>query len=83
MVIIGSYNEKMIPEMWDVYFTSIRMVCSKDYSKTQIEAWAPVSFDLNLFREKMDKLNPFVAMLNGKVVGYTDLQDNGLIDHFY
>ena len=83
MVSIEKYDVEMIPEMWDVYFTSIRMVCSKDYSKEQIEAWAPESFDLNLFREKMDRLNPFVAMLGRKVVGYTDLQEDGLIDHFF
>ena len=83
MVTIEKYDVEIISEMWDVYFTSIRMVCGKDYSKEQIEAWAPKSFDLRLFREKMDKLNPFIAMSSGKVIGYTDLQEDGLIDHFY
>ncbi len=83
MVKIKKYDVEMIPQMWDVYFTSIRMVCSKDYSKEQIEAWAPESFDLALFREKMDNLNPFVAMSSGKVVAYADLQEDGLIDHFF
>ena len=83
MVTIENYNVEMVTELWDTYFTSIRMVCCKDYSKEQIEAWAPESFDLNIFREKMDKLNPFVAVFSGKVIGYTDLQDDGLIDHFF
>lgn len=83
MIKIEKYDVKMIPEIWDVYFTSIRMVCNKDYSKEQVEAWAPVSFDLDLFRKRIDKLDPLVATLNGKVVGYTDLQNDGLIDHFF
>ena len=83
MITIEKYNAEMIPELWKVYFTSIRMVCRNDYSKKQIEAWAPESFDLNTFKEKMDKINPFVAMLDEKVIAYSDLQSDGLIDHFY
>ena len=83
MFTIEKYDVAMLPSLWDVYFSSIRMVCSKDYSKEQIEAWAPESFDLNIFGEKMDNLNPFVAISNGKAVGYADLQEDGLIDHFF
>lgn len=83
MVTIEKYDAGLILGLWDVYFTSIRTVCCNDYSKEQIEAWAPESFDINLFKEKMNNLNPFVAMLDGKVIGYTDLQEDGLIDHFY
>ncbi len=80
---VVEYDVEMVPDLWSVYFTSIRMVCSRDYSMEQIEAWAPESLSLNVFREKMDKINPFVAISGGKVVGYSDLQVDGLIDHFY
>jgi len=83
MVTIENYNSKMAAELWQVYFTSIRMVCINDYSEEQIQAWAPEPFDLNLFKEKMDKINPFIALLKGKVIGYADLQTDGLIDHFF
>lgn len=82
-MIIESYKTHMAAELWQVYFTAIRMICIRDYSQEQVRAWAPDSFDPNIFREKMDKLNPFVAVLNGKIVGYADLQANGLIDHFF
>jgi putative acetyltransferase len=83
MVTIEKYDAGMIQGLWDVYFTSIRLVCCNDYSREQIEAWAPESFDISLFKETMNKLNPFVAISAGKVIGYTDLQEDGLIDHFY
>ena len=83
MITLEEYDSEMAPSLWEVYYTSIRMVCGGDYSKKQIEAWAPESFDLNVFKEKMDKLNPFVAVLDGKIVGYADLQLDGLIDHFF
>jgi len=83
MVSIEKYNAKMVGELWQVYFTSIRMVCIKDYSEEQVQAWAPENFDMNLFQEKMDKIKPFIALLDNKVIGYADLQSDGLIDHFF
>jgi len=31
----------------------------------------------------MRGINPFVAEIDGVIVGYTDLQTSGLIDHFF
>ncbi|MEA3139470.1 MAG: putative acetyltransferase [Gammaproteobacteria bacterium] len=31
----------------------------------------------------MREINPFVADLNGELVGYADVQSNGYIDHFF
>jgi len=73
----------MISEVWEVYFTAIRMVCSQNYSQEQVKAWAPDDFDMNLFQEKISHLNPFVAKLDSTVVGYADLQEDGLVDHFF
>jgi putative acetyltransferase len=83
MVNIEKYNDEMAADLWQVYFTSIRMICTKNYSKEQIQAWAPESFDLKLFKDKMEHIKPFVALFNGSIVGYADLQPDGLIDHFF
>ncbi|TMN96988.1 hypothetical protein CWB66_17410 [Pseudoalteromonas sp. S558] len=31
----------------------------------------------------MSAINPFVAILNGEVVGHADVQGDGYIDHFF
>lgn len=31
----------------------------------------------------MQKLDPFVAIVDGEIVGYADVQNSGYIDHFY
>jgi putative acetyltransferase len=33
--------------------------------------------------QRAQSINPFVAELNGEIVGYADLQSNGYIDHFF
>nr|WP_216606173.1 GNAT family N-acetyltransferase [Vibrio sp. AIC-3] len=69
--------------MWEIFFHTVRNVNVRDYSQQQVEAWAPSSFDFALWKKRMNGLQPFVAELDGCVVGYTDLQPNGLIDHFF
>ncbi|MBJ6907397.1 GNAT family N-acetyltransferase, partial [Vibrio cholerae] len=49
----------------------------------QVEAWAPDDFSSEIWQRKMNLLSPFVAEIDGKIVGYSDLQENGLIDHFF
>nr|WP_252735270.1 GNAT family N-acetyltransferase [Vibrio splendidus] len=69
--------------MWEIFFHTVRNVNVRDYSQQQVEAWAPSSFDFALWQKRMNGLQPFVAELDGCVVGYTDLQPSGLIDHFF
>nr|WP_216611626.1 GNAT family N-acetyltransferase [Vibrio splendidus] len=69
--------------MWEIYFHTVRNINVRDYSQQQVEAWAPNGFDSELWQKRMNELLPFVAELDGCVVGYTDLQPNGLIDHFF
>lgn len=83
MISINKFEKEMAVDLWQVYFTAIRLICVKDYSDEQVNAWAPDNFDMKTFKERQEILNPFVAKLGSKVVGYADLQSNGLIDHFY
>ena len=66
-----------------MYFTAIHLVARHDYTAEQLEAWAPQNLDMAKWNKKMRDINPFVAVLNGELVGYADIQLNGYIDHFF
>ena len=68
---------------WNVFYSAIHQVCSTDYSKEQIQAWAPIDLDPSLWAKKIHSIKPFIATLDGKIVGYADLQNDGKIDHFF
>ena len=68
---------------FEVYYSAIHLTASRDYTSEQIQAWAPRDLDMNLWENRIHSINPFVADLNGEVVGYADLQANGYIDHFF
>jgi len=83
MITIREYVESDAQELWDIHFYTIRNVNLRDYSQEQVEAWAPERLDLSVWKKRMSGLSPFVAEVDGIIVGYTDLQPNGLIDHFF
>ena len=66
-----------------MFFNTIRNINRRDYSQAQVEAWAVDSLDAQYWAKRMDGLSPFVAEIDGVIVGYTDLQSDGLIDHFF
>ncbi|WP_072054547.1 GNAT family N-acetyltransferase [Aliivibrio fischeri] len=83
MIVIKTYQEENASALWDLFFNTVRKVNRKDYSNEQVTAWAPESFDTDVWKSKMQSLNPFIAEIDDEVVGYSDLQDDGLIDHFF
>ena len=83
MVKIRPYQAIDADALWPLFFNTVRLVNVRNYSKEQVEAWAPESFDLSVWRNKMKDLQPFVAEWDGVIVGYCDVQPDGLIDHFF
>ncbi|CEO40748.1 GNAT family N-acetyltransferase [Photobacterium kishitanii] len=83
MITIREYVESDAKALWDIHFYTIRNVNLRDYSQEQVEAWAPDCLDFSVWKKRMSGLSPFVAEIDNIIVGYTDLQSNGLIDHFF
>lgn len=66
-----------------VFHSAIHRVASRDYTPEQIAVWAPDTFDAAQWAQRMRGIDPWVAEIDGEVVGYADVQDTGYIDHFY
>ena len=67
--------------LYTVFLSAIHELASKDYSPEQIEAWAPASFNPELWAKRMQGIRPFVVESHGKRVAYADVQPTGYIDH--
>lgn len=83
MITIRNYERKDASVTWELKFQTIRNINISDYSLEQVKAWAPDNFDMDVWQKRIDDMNPFVAELNGQVVGFADLQQDGYIDHFF
>ncbi len=80
---IRRFNPGEEPALFAVYHSAIHLIASRDYTEAQVNAWAPTDLDSELWANRMRGINPFVAEIDGKVVGYADVQENGYIDHFF
>lgn len=69
--------------LWRVYHSAIHIIAARDYTQEQVDAWAPGSVDPDLWRRRMEGINPFVVEIEQEIVGYADVQATGYIDHFF
>ena len=83
MLSIRCYRTEDAPTLWALFYHTVRIINRRDYTESQVSAWAPSDFDLDVWQRKMDDIQPYVAEIEGQVVGYCDLQGDGLIDHFF
>ncbi|WP_408635842.1 GNAT family N-acetyltransferase [Parendozoicomonas callyspongiae] len=56
---------------------------TRDNSEAQVKAWASDHFDLEEWLKGYLSTKPFVAQIDGEIVGYADIQNSGYIDHFF
>ncbi|MGR5230077.1 GNAT family N-acetyltransferase [Photobacterium damselae] len=82
-VTIRPYQEQDAEHLWSLLFNTIRSVNIRDYSQEQVEAWAPKPHNTKAWRDRVNQTQPYIAELNGVIVGFADLQSDGLIDHFF
>lgn len=82
-MIIREFREQDAPILWALFYNTIRNINLRDYTEHQVKAWAPDEFDAQLWLKKMTAIQPFVAELDGVIVGYSDVQPSGLVDHFF
>ncbi|MCF6453215.1 GNAT family N-acetyltransferase [Vibrio sp. MMG022] len=83
MIIIRDFQEEDAPKLWALFFNTVRNVNRRDYTEQQVKAWTQEGFDSQLWLKKMISIQPFVAVLDGVIVGYSDVQPSGLVDHFF
>ena len=69
--------------LFEIYHSAIHLVACRDYTEEQVNAWAPADLDRDLWSNRIRGINPFVAEIQGRPVGYADVQRTGYIDHFF
>lgn len=77
------YRAEFEHELWLLFFNTIRTVNARDYSPEQLEVWAPETKDEDRWIERMEGIQPFVCVVDGQIVGYAGIVDDGYVDHFY
>jgi len=83
MQIVRAFKDGDEPALQAVFYSAIHVTAANDYASEQLDAWAPHRPDWEAWTARMQALRPLVAEVDGRVVGYADLQPSGYIDHFF
>ncbi len=83
MIELRAFQPGDEPALRAVFASAIHEVASRDYSPLQVDTWAPRRYDANAWARRMQGIAPFVALVDGRIAGYADLQPGGYIDHFF
>lgn len=83
-VSIREYRPNDASELAEIFFNTIHEVNAKDYSKDQLEVWAPTStLNSEGWAKKFNRTKPLVAVFGDKIVGFAEFEEDGHIDCFY
>jgi putative acetyltransferase len=66
-----------------LFFDTVHIINSADYSPEQIAAWAPEPADLDHWRARLSHHTVFVAEKDTETVGFVTFEANGHLDHLY
>ena len=83
MIELRAFQPGDEPALRAVFESAIHGTARRDYSQLQVDTWAPRDHDPGAWALRVQGIQPFVALLDGRVAGYADLQASGYVDHFY
>jgi putative acetyltransferase len=82
-MLVRAFKNGDEPALQAVFYSAVHTIAAKDYAIEQLDAWAPHRPDWDAWTARMQALQPFVVEVDGRIVGYADLQMSGYVDHFF
>lgn len=80
---IRLFRPKDVDQIARLFHNTVREINIRDYSSSQVKAWAPDNFDFRNWLEVCLSRYVYVAEKDGIIVGFGELELNGHIDCFY
>ena len=80
------YKDPDIEEIVSLFYETVISVNSKDYSESEIDVWAPKDekkLKVQSWKKSLSQNITYVAKVNEKIVGFSDLTHSGHLDRLY
>ena len=76
------YRSADLPAILDLFRGTVHTVCARDYTRSQLDAWAPAELDAAAWDASLLAHRTLVAEENGMIIGFADL-DGDYLDRLY
>jgi putative acetyltransferase len=82
-ILIRPYAPADLDAVMTLFARAVREIASRDYTPAQIKAWAEPALDRAVWTARLDRRPTFVAVRNGAIAGFSDLEADGRIDMMF
>ena len=82
-MIIRRYQTADCPYLAELFYDTVHTINAEDYTPEQRNAWATGSVDLEEWDRSLSEHYSLVAVKNGKIVGFGDIDQTGYLDRLF
>lgn len=80
---IREYVSEDCPKLLKLFYNTVHTVNADDYTKEQLNAWAPTDEDQREWDASFHRHHTVVAEADSGIVGFADMDENGYLDRLY
>lgn len=82
-MLIRKYQSSDCKELVELFYNTVHTINTKDYTKEQVDAWAPRQIDLKAWNQSLQEHFSMVAVENDTIIGFGDIGKTGYLDRLY
>ena len=82
-MILRAYRGSDLPAILSLFRDTVHTVCARDYTRSQLDAWAPAEPDAAAWDASLLAHRTLVAEEDGSILGFADLAEDGYLDRLY
>ena len=82
-IYLRPYEPADCAAMAALFYETVHGVNARDYTPDQLDAWAPGTVDLEEWDRSFRSHDTVIAELEGKIVGFGDMDADGYLDRLY
>lgn len=80
---LREYMPSDCAQLAELFYQTVHSVNAKDYTKEQLDAWATGEVDLQAWDASFRAHKTIIAVKNGEIVGFGDMDETGYLDRLY
>ncbi len=80
---IRKYLQSDCRELTELFYNTVHTVNAKNYTEEQLNVWASGEVDLEKWNQSLQEHFSIVAVENGTIVGFGDIDDTGYLDRLF
>lgn len=80
---IRKYSSSDCKYLAELFYQTVHTVNAKDYTKEQLDVWATGCVDLEKWDKPFSEHYTVVAVENGVIAGFGDMDESGYLDRLY